>query len=108
MRFWIDKENEMLPKDEWRDAYIFSLTKKGYSTIFSSIAKTWYWMDCMSIPEIYEDLFVIGISVFALDKRISRRKFTDCWTRDSPVVFPGIHLKSVCVFQPVFSFCVLD
>ena len=92
MRFWIDKENEMLPKDEWKDAYKFSLTKKGYSTIFSSITKTWYWMDCMSIPEIYEDLFVIGISVFALDKRISRRKFTDCWTRDISVSIPVLEI----------------
>ena len=23
MRLWIDKENETLPKDEWKDAYIF-------------------------------------------------------------------------------------
>ena len=92
MRFWIDKENEMLPKDEWKDAYIFSLTKKGYSTIFSSITKTWYWMDCMSIPAIYEDLFVIGISIFALDKRISRRKFTDCWTRDISVSIPVLEI----------------
>lgn len=92
MRFWIDKENEMLPKDEWKDAYIFSLTKNGYSTIFSSIAKTWYWMDCMSIPAVYEDLFVIGVSVFALDKRVSRRKFRDCWTRDMVVNIPVLEI----------------
>lgn len=92
MRFWIDKENEMLPKGEWEDAYIFSFTEKGYSTIFSSIAKTWYWMDCLSISAIYEDLFVIGISVFALDKRVSRRKFVDCWTRNIKVSIPVLEI----------------
>lgn len=88
MRCWIDKENEMLPHDEWRDSYIYTLNRDSYSTIFTRIADTWYRMDCMSIPAIFEDLFVIGISIFALDKRISRRKFTDCWTRTITVSIP--------------------
>lgn len=88
MKCWIDKENEMLPSDDWKDAYVFSLNRESYSTIFTGIADTWYRMDCMSIPEVYEDLFIIGISVFALDKRISRRKFIDCWTRDISVSIP--------------------
>ncbi|MEG1958001.1 MAG: Qat anti-phage system QueC-like protein QatC [Lachnospiraceae bacterium] len=88
MKCWIDKENEMLPSDDWKEAYVFSLNRESYSTIFTGIADTWYRMDCLSIPEVYEDLFVIGISVFALDKRISRRKFTDCWTRDISVSIP--------------------
>lgn len=88
MRFWIDKENELLPEGVWEDSYIFSLTRKKYSTIFTGITNIWYRMDCMSIPELYEDLFVIGISIFSLDKRISRRKFTDCWTRDISVSIP--------------------
>lgn len=92
MRFWIDKENEMLPQNEWKDAYVFSLTRKSYSTIFTSIADTWYRMDCMSIPAIYEDLFVIGISVFSLDKRVSRRTFVDCWTRSIHVSIPVVEI----------------
>ncbi|MDF2503032.1 Qat anti-phage system QueC-like protein QatC [Clostridium sp.] len=88
MRCWIDKENEMLPCDEWNDSYIFTLNRDSYSTIFTGIADTWYRMDCMSIPAIYEDLFVIGISIFAIDKRVSRRKFPDCWTRDITVSIP--------------------
>lgn len=79
MKFWIDKENEMLPDENWKDSYIFSLNRDSYSTIFTGIADTWYRADCMKMTEIYEDLFVIGISIFALDKRISRRMFTDCW-----------------------------
>lgn len=92
MRFWIDKENEMLPENEWKDSYIFSLKRDSHSTIFTSIADTWYWMDCMSIPTIYEDLFIIGISIFALDKRIERKQFVDCWTRDISVNIPVIEI----------------
>lgn len=81
MRFWIDKENEMLPTTKWDDAYIFTIEREKYSTIFTNIADTWYRMDQMEIANIYEDLFIIGISIFALDKRINRRLFEDCWTR---------------------------
>lgn len=92
MKFWIDKENEMLPDSDWSESYIFSLIRKKYSTIFTGIADIWYRMDCMEIPAIYEDLFVIGISVFALDKRVFRRLFSDCWTRDISVNIPLLEL----------------
>lgn len=91
MKFWIDKENEMLPSVGWEDAFVFSLTREKYSTIFTNIANTWYRMDQMEISEIYEDLFVIGISIFALDKRINRRLFKDCWTREISVSIPVLN-----------------
>jgi len=91
MKFWIDKENEMLPSVGWEDAYVFSLTREKYSTIFTNIANTWYRMDQMEISEIYEDLFVIGISIFALDKRINRRLFKDCWTIEISVSIPVLN-----------------
>ncbi|OUP62280.1 hypothetical protein B5F13_13805 [Drancourtella sp. An177] len=93
MRVWIDKENEMYPNAEWNDSYIFTLTRKKYSTIFSGITDIWYRMDCMALPEIYEDLFVIGISVFAIDKRVSRRLFPDCWTRELSVSIPVLQMR---------------
>ena len=37
MRFWVDKENEMFPNKEWDGSYIFTLIRKGYSTIFTNI-----------------------------------------------------------------------
>lgn len=94
MKFWIDKENEMLPVSEWEDAYVFTLTREKYSTIFTNIADTWYRMDQMEIQEIYEDLFVIGISIFALDKRINRRLFKDCWTREISVNIPVLNKEA--------------
>ena len=88
MRFWIDKEQEKEPDNEWKDAYVFSINRKKYSTIFTNITDSWYRMDQMQIPAIYEDLFIIGLSIFALDKRVSRRRFKDCWTRDINVSIP--------------------
>ncbi len=88
MQFWIDKEQEKKPDDEWKDAYVFSINRKKYSTIFTNITDSWYRMNQMQIPTIYEDLFIIGLSIFALDKRVSRRRFKDCWTRDINVSIP--------------------
>lgn len=93
MKFWIDKENEILPDKKWEDAYIFTLNREGYSTIFTNIVDIWYRMDRLIIPEIYEDLFIIGISVFALDKRINRRIFSDCWTRNISVNIPVLEIE---------------
>lgn len=93
MRFWVDKEQEKKPDDEWKDAYVFSINRKKYSTIFTNITDSWYRMDQMQIPAIYEDLFIIGLSIFALDKRVSRRRFKDCWTRDIKVSIPVLEYE---------------
>lgn len=29
MRFWIDKEQEKKPNNEWKDAYVFSINRKN-------------------------------------------------------------------------------
>ena len=88
MRFWIDKEQESQPSGVWQDSYVFSINRKKYSTIFTNITDVWYRMDCLEIDAIYEDLFIIGISIFSLDKRINRRLFKDCWTREIFVSIP--------------------
>lgn len=88
MKFWIDKEQEILSSEMWKDGYIFSISRKTYSTIFTNITDIWYRMDKLKIDPIYEDLFIIGISIFALDKRIERRSFKDCWTREIYVSIP--------------------
>ena len=99
MRFWVDKEQEKKPDDEWKDAYVFSINRKKYSTIFTNIADSWYRMDQRQIPAIYEDLFIIGLSIFALDKRVSRRRFKDCWTRDINVSIPVFSAASTILIS---------
>ena len=74
MQFWIDKEQEKKPDAEWKDAYVFSINRKKYSTIFTNITDSWYRMDQLQISTIYEDLFIIGLSIFALDKKSVQKK----------------------------------
>ena len=71
----IKKENDADPDIEWNDAYILTLNRDSKSTIYSGLPNIWYHLGQQRMNSIYEDLFVIGLSVFALDKRISRSLF---------------------------------
>lgn len=71
MKFWIKKENDADPDVEWKDSYILTLNRDSGSTIYSGLPSIWYHLGCQKMVPIYEDLFVIGLSVFALDKRIT-------------------------------------
>lgn len=110
MRIWIDKEKECMPQDEWADAYVFSLNKKGYSSIFSNIKDIWYRMDNLQIDSKLEDLFVIGLSIFACDKRILRRHHKDGWTREIYVSIPVLENwdNTVNKWEQMLSFLTGD
>lgn len=94
MKLWINKEVDEAPTGNFDNAsYIFSLKRKGYSTIFTNFADTWLQLGVKSIQPVYEDLFVIAIAVFAADKRVSRRQFIDCWTRQIDISIPVIEIE---------------
>ena len=93
MIIWINKNDNEEPEGSYENAYIFSLKREEYSTIYTNISDTWLRLGSMSISPIYEDLFVIAISIFAIDKRVPRRLFTDCWTREINVSIPVIELE---------------
>nr|WP_317354209.1 Qat anti-phage system QueC-like protein QatC [uncultured Agathobacter sp.] len=88
MKFWINKENDAEPTRDWNEAYCMSINRDSWSTIYSSVPSIWYHLGKQSMEYIYEDLFIIGLSVFALDKRISRSLFDDAWTREIEVSIP--------------------
>ena len=88
MKFWINKENDTEPTQDWNEAYCMSINRDSWSTIYSSVPSIWYHLGKQSMEYIYEDLFIIGLSVFALDKRISRSLFDDAWTREIEVSIP--------------------
>lgn len=92
MNIWINKNSLDLPDKNFDNAYIFSLNRKGYGTIFTNLSDTWLRLGALSIESIYEDLFIIAISIFAIDKRVSRSKFKDCWTRELKVSIPVIEV----------------
>lgn len=93
MKVWINKEDSSIPEDEWKDSFVFSVNRDTYSTIYTSVSKLWYGMDQIEIKDIYEDLFIIGLCIFAIDKRVSRRQFLDCWTRQLDVSIPVLKLS---------------
>ena len=88
MRFWVIKENDQIPKNEWDGAYQVSINRDTASSAFSSIPAIWYHLDQLQLEPIYEDLYIIGLSVFSLDKRVARKQFQDCWTRYIEVSIP--------------------
>ena len=92
MKFWIKKENDSDPGEGWESSYIMTINRDSGSTIFSSLPDIWYHMDQLIIGSLYEDLFIIGLSVFALDKRVCRKEFPDAWTRDIEVSIPVLEI----------------
>lgn len=93
MKFWVVKENDQLPEKEWDGAYQISINRDTGSSAYSSIPAIWYHLDQLQLEPIYEDLFIIGLSVFSLDKRVSRRQFQDCWTRNIEVSIPVLEFN---------------
>lgn len=88
MKCWIKKENDSEPVDGWEDSYVFTLKRDQSSTVFSSVPSIWYHLDKMEIEPVYEDLFIVALSIFAVDKRIQRKLFSDSWTRSIEISIP--------------------
>jgi len=93
MKIWINKNENEIPDSSYEGAYIFSLNRKEYSNIYTNISDIWLQSGSLSISPIYEDLFQIAISIFAVDKRVPRSLFRDCWTREFDVSIPVIELE---------------
>lgn len=112
MKLWIMKEDDLAPHDEWVESYVFTLNRDTSSTIYTNIAETWYHMDQMQLSPVYEDLFVIGLSVFAVDKRVRRNLFQDCWTRELEVNIPVLEyekwVNTVDQWEKTLSFLTGD
>ncbi len=70
------------------ETYVFTIAPDGYSEIFSSIYDLWRRLSATGLPETYEDLFVFGLSVLAIDKRMARKISNDNWTREISVFIP--------------------
>ena len=91
MKFWVVKENDQEPTIYWEDSYVFTINRDSGSTLFSSMPTIWHRIGRLSIDPLYEDLYIIALSIFGVDKRVSRSMFYDCWTRDISVSIPVLH-----------------
>ena len=88
MKFWVTKENDREPIATWEDAYVFTINRDTGSTLYSSLPTIWHRIGKLSINPLYEDLYIISLSIFGIDKRVSRNSFYNCWTRDLSVSIP--------------------
>lgn len=88
MKLWINKCIDEEPTEEYREAYIFSIKRKDYSTIFTNLNDMWLMMGKKVIPSLNEDLFIIALAVFGIDKRVSRNNTFNRWTREIEVSIP--------------------
>lgn len=93
MKFWIVKEDDQQPVKEWNGAYRVSINRDTGSSAYSSIPVIWYHLKQLQLKPIYEDLYIIGLSVFSLDKRVARKQFQDCWTRSIEVSIPVLEYE---------------
>lgn len=94
MKFWIKKENDQDPITEWEDSFVLTINRDSGSTLFSSLPSIWYHIGRLSIDTLYEDLYIIALSIYGVDKRVPRSMFEDCWTRNLTVSIPVLQFEN--------------
>lgn len=94
MKIWINK-NKINEKRSigFENAYEFSIKRNELSTMYTHIDYTWRQFGMNKIEAIYEDLFIIAMTVFSIDKRVSRTLFQDNWTREIEVSIPVLEIE---------------
>ena len=88
---WVNKEVvHSVPNDK----LIFNiLSKNQKSNVKTDVEMLWRRFGKLYVSDIIEDLLIIGISVFSVDKRLSRRISEDNWSRSINVHVPVIELE---------------
>lgn len=95
MKIWVNKCVESEISDEFSNALVFNISVPNKSgLITSNIREGWYrYLGIQSVSPIYEDLFILALSVFAADKRIPRSFSSDGWTRSIQLSLPVIEME---------------
>ena len=94
MKIWINKNKSKEKRNiGFENAYEFSIKRDELSTMYTHIDYTWRQLGVNKINPTYEDLFIIAMSVFSIDKRISRSLFNDNWTRELEVSIPVLEIE---------------
>ena len=93
MRFWVVKEDDQDPTTEWENSYVYTFKRDSGSTLYSNLPASWHRIGRQCIEPLYEDLFVIALSIYGIDKRVSRNMFHDCWTRDVAISIPVLQYE---------------
>ena len=91
-----------------KDTYVFRIDATSYSEIYSSLYDLWRRICSTEFPIVYEDLFVFGLSIFAIDKRMGRNQSKDNWTREISVQLPvhdvALWIDTIPLINEMLSF----
>jgi 7-cyano-7-deazaguanine synthase in queuosine biosynthesis len=94
MRVWINKVDNEEVYEEYSEALVFNFANKNNkSNIKTHIEDLWRRFGLTTINDINEDLVIIAMSIFAIDKRIPRTYFSDNWTRSITVNIPVLECE---------------
>lgn len=94
MKIWINKCLDNEKSTDFDGALTFNLSVPGKGgLIASNIRDGWYRkLGIQYVSPICEDLYILALSVFATDKRVSRSYSFDGWTRELHLSVPVIEL----------------
>lgn len=88
---WFIKNEEQVNTYE---GAIFNLSSKNdKSNIKTDVENLWRMFSQKNLSEIAEDLLLIGIAVFSVDKKFARKKQEDAWTRSLKLNIPVLRLE---------------
>ena len=90
MKIWVNKVKETTKTLEYKNSGNINTDIKYISNLSSNIREAWYKLGVKQLQPIYEDLFILSLVIFAVDKRVPRSMFPDAWTRTIQVNVPMI------------------
>lgn len=94
MKIWINKQSKESPTEDYNESYIFNvLEKRNESNVTTDVEELWQDIGINNLDNIYEDLLIIGISLFCADKRVLRSFFDDSWTRYIEINIPVLEIS---------------
>ena len=99
---WLDNASNEERTTSFQDSLIFNIGVPGCGGVVASDIRT-VWHNLLGytkVPEVCEDLFIIALSVFAVDKRVPRSKFPDAWTRTVRVNIPVLEIEKWEAVKP--------
>ena len=94
MKIWVNKVKETTKTLEYKNSGNINIDIKYISNLSSNIREAWYKLGVKQLQPIYEDLFLLSLVIFAVDKRVPRSVFPDAWTRRIQISIPMIELDA--------------
>jgi len=94
MKVWINKVEEEALSCISEEVLVFNLmNKNNKSNIKTHIEDLWRRFGVSALSDINEDLTILAMSVFAIDKKVPRKDFDDNWTRHIELYLPVIEIE---------------